>query len=103
MATRIITDAEVEKLLPMGECIEVMARALAALATPASSPPPPTGTTTHSTPGRSSTISRPAVPAPASTTGSSKGCTNVRPVASRTSWSLSNRVARSSWRITSAP
>src|SRR5204862_8087367 len=32
MATRIITEAEVEKLLPMGECVEVMAGALGALA-----------------------------------------------------------------------
>ena len=52
---------------------------LTAEATPPSSPPPPTGTTTSSTSGRSSTISSPVVPAPASTTASSNGCTNVRP------------------------
>ena len=78
-------------------------RAFTAVATPPSRPPPPTGTMTASTPGRSSTISRPAVPAPASTTGSSNGCTNVNPRASRTSASLANSVLRSSWKTISAP
>ena len=47
--------------------------------------------------------STPAVPAPARTTGSSKGWMKVSPLASRTSASLSNSVARSSWKTISAP
>jgi len=43
-----------------------------ARAVPASSPPPPTGTTIASRSGRSSSISRATVPWPAITAGSSK-------------------------------
>ena len=50
------------------------ARASAA-AMPASRPPPPSGATMASTSGRSSRISRPAVPLPAMNRSSSNGCT----------------------------
>ncbi len=46
-------------------------RPVTAVATPAISPPPPTGTTTVSTSGHSSTISSPIVPWPAITASSS--------------------------------
>ena len=55
---------------------------LTAAAIPPISPPPDIGTTTVRVPGRSARISRPAVPCPAITMGSSKGCTNVRPSSS---------------------
>ena len=44
-----------------------------AAATPAASPPPPTGTRTAATSGRSSAISSPTVPWPATIRGSSNG------------------------------
>src|SRR6266487_4267273 len=54
--------------------------ALTAVAIPETSPPPPTWTRTRSASGRSSRISRPTVPWPAITSGSSYGWTSVRPV-----------------------
>src|SRR3954470_9237407 len=49
------------------------------MATPLASPPPPTGTTTLARWGTSSSSSRPSVPCPATTSGSSKGCTKAMP------------------------
>src|SRR3954447_20932226 len=57
---------------------------------PPISPPPPTGTITASTSGASSSISRPTVPWPASTSGSSNGCTSVRPVSAMSASSRAN-------------
>ena len=54
-------------------------RALAAVATPLISPPPPMGTGRISRSGTSSSISRAMVPWPAMTSRSSKGWTKVRP------------------------
>ena len=54
-------------------------RALAATAIPATSPPPPTGTTSASRSGWSASSSRATVPCPAMTAGSSYGCTSTRP------------------------
>ena len=65
-----------------------------AAAIPETRPPPPQATTIVSTPGTSSRISSPTVPAPAITIGSSNGWTKVRPVCSRSSWSRSKRRAR---------
>ena len=53
--------------------------ALAATATPLTSPPPPTGTTSVSRSGACSSISSPSVPWPAITASSSKGWTRVQP------------------------
>ena len=53
--------------------------AFTALDTPEISPPPPIGTTTVWTSGRSSTSSRPSVPWPAISSRSSNGWTYVRP------------------------
>mmetsp|Transcript_6188 Transcript_6188/g.22649 ORF Transcript_6188/g.22649 Transcript_6188/m.22649 type:complete len:225 (-) Transcript_6188:885-1559(-) len=53
-----------------------------ASATPAMSPPPPTGTNTISSFGSCRTISNPTVPCPATTSGSSNGGTKVRPSSS---------------------
>src|SRR5215213_1780596 len=55
---------------------------LTAIAMPAHSPPPPTGTTTFARSGTASSSSRPSEPWPATTTGSSNGCTNARPPSS---------------------
>ncbi|MNC88087.1 hypothetical protein D3C83_38720 [compost metagenome] len=52
--------------------------ALAAVAMPAISPPPPIGTTSTSRFGACSSISMPNVPCPAITAASSNGCTSVR-------------------------
>ena len=52
---------------------------LTAIATPLMSPPPPMGTTTCSTSGSCSRISRPMVPCPAITQGSLKGWAKVYP------------------------
>ena len=52
--------------------------ALAAVATPAIRPPPPTDTTRVSRSGCSASISNASVPWPAATPSSSKGCTKVR-------------------------
>ena len=54
-------------------------RSLIADATPALNPPPPTGTSTVSTFGRSAAISRPTVPCPAMIRRSSYGGTSVSP------------------------
>ena len=53
-----------------------------AMATPDTSPPPPTGTTTQARSARSSTSSRPSVPWPATTAGSSNGWQNAMPASS---------------------
>src|SRR6266545_3635330 len=53
-----------------------------AVAIPETSPPPPTWTRITSASGTSSSISSPTVPWPAITSGSSYGCTSVRPVSS---------------------
>ena len=53
-----------------------------ATAIPDASPPPPTGTTTFARSWTSSSSSNPSVPWPATTSGSSKGCTNAIPVSS---------------------
>ena len=55
-------------------------RDLTAIAVPESSPPPPTGAITMSSSGNSSINSSAAVPWPAITRTSSKGCTSVAPV-----------------------
>jgi len=55
-------------------------RARSAIAIPDASPPPPIGITTVPASGACSTSSRPIVPWPAITSGSSNGCTNVAPV-----------------------
>ena len=55
------------------------ARAFTATATPETSPPPPTGTSTASSPGTCSTTSSPSVPWPAMISSSSKGWTKVSP------------------------
>ena len=47
------------------------------------SPPPPSGTTTQARSARSSTSSRPSVPCPATTAGSSNGWQNAMPLARR--------------------
>ena len=66
---------------------------LRATVTPPSSPPPPTAITTTSTSGRSSRISRPHEPLPSRTSGSSYGCTSVRPRSSRMRCRCSQRLA----------
>ena len=53
--------------------------ALIASATPAHSPPPPTGMTTLARSGTSSSSSSPSEPWPATIAGSSNGCTNASP------------------------
>jgi hypothetical protein len=68
---------------------------LTAATIPDTSPPPPTGTITTSTSGTSSTISRPTVPWPAITSGSSYGWTRVRPVDSISSSRCSNAAGMS--------
>ncbi len=55
-------------------------RAESAAAIPPISPPPPTGTATTSAVGTSSASSRPIVPWPATTNGSSNGGTSTAPV-----------------------
>ena len=50
-----------------------------AMAMPLARPPPPTGTTTFARSGTSSSSSSPSVPCPATTSGSSKGCTKAMP------------------------
>src|SRR3954468_890800 len=80
-------------------CVSAMAATM-----PPIRPPPPTGTTTASASGASSSISSPTVPWPASTIGSSKGGTSVRPVSSISSCRRSNASAGScAWRSTCAP
>ena len=59
--------------------------ALTAIAIPASTPPPPHGTTTVSTSGACSTISSPTVPWPATTSVLSKGWISTAPVCSSNS------------------
>ena len=56
--------------------------ALTAIAIPASSPPPPVGTSTVWTSGACSRISRPAVPCPATMSTWSKGWISTAPVRS---------------------
>ena len=56
--------------------------ALTAIAIPASTPPPPHGTTTVSTSGACSTISSPTVPWPATTSVLSNGWISTAPVCS---------------------
>ena len=58
---------------------------LIASATPAMSPPPPTGTRMASMSGRCSRSSSPSEPCPATTRASSNGCTKVSPRAVATS------------------
>ena len=71
---------------PSGSTATIRApRDAAATVIPETSPPPPTGTTITSTRGSSSRISSPTVPWPASTSGSSNGCTSVAPVSARCS------------------
>src|ERR671916_625320 len=55
---------------------------LTAIATPAHSPPPPTGITTRARSGTSSSSSSPSEPWPATTSGSSNGCTKASPPSS---------------------
>ena len=74
-----------------------------AAATPAISPPPPTGTTTVWTSGTSASTSRPTVPCPAMTSGWSNGGMSTAPVsaenraaaasASSTAWPTSSTLA----------
>ena len=52
---------------------------LTAIAMPLARPPPPTGTTILARSGTSSSSSRPSVPWPATTSGSSNGCTKAMP------------------------
>ena len=78
--------------------------ALAATAIPAIRPPPPMGTTSVSTSGAASSTSRATVPWPAITSGSSNGCTYVRPSSSATrSASACASSKTSPERITRAP
>jgi hypothetical protein len=63
---------------------------LAAIAMPAASPPPPTGTAIVRTPGHCSTISRPTVPCPATTSGCSKGWMKTEPQLSASSFARIN-------------
>ena len=60
------------------------ARAFSTVATPASRPPPPTGTSTTAGRGHSSRISSASVPCPAAVRASSKAWTKTAPSASRT-------------------
>ena len=66
-----------------------------AVAMPETSPPPPTWTSTTSASGTSSSISTPTVPWPAITSGSSYGCTSVRPVSSTSRSRCSNAAGMS--------
>ncbi len=61
-------------------------RALAAVAQPAISPPPPIWTMIASRSGLSSSISAATVPWPAMTSTSSKGCTSTRSNWRRMAW-----------------
>ena len=65
--------------------------ALIAVPIPDASPPPLTGTSTLSTSGRSSAISRPIVPCPAMMSGWSNGGTSTPPVCSTTSAATCSR------------
>ena len=76
--------------------------ALSATATPEISAPPPMLTRTSVSGGASSASSRPTVPWPASTVGSSNGCTSVIPSATNSS-SSANAPAMSSVSRSSAP
>jgi hypothetical protein len=79
-----------------------MARVTVAM--PETSPPPPTATTSVSRSGWARSISRPMVPCPAITSGSSKGCTKASPCSSarRIAWSRASSKP-SPWSSTSAP
>src|SRR2546428_5007680 len=78
-------------------------RSVSATARPAMRPPPPTATTTRPTFGSSSSISRPIVPCPAITSGSSCGWISVAPRDVRSASSRSPSVTRSLWKTISAP
>ena len=78
--------------------------ALAAVAMPLISPPPPIGTTSTSRSGTAASISSATVPAPEITAGSSNGWTKTSPCSPSSclawAWASSNR---SPWRMTVAP
>ena len=78
--------------------------ALIASAIPASSPPPPVGTSTVRTSGACSSTSSPQVPWPVRMSGWSKGWMNTAPVSSENCWArTSASVSESPWKSTSAP
>ena len=64
-----------------------------AIATPAASPPPPTGMTTRARSGTCSSSSSPSDPWPATMSGSSNGCTKAAP-ATRARWPARRRCTR---------
>ncbi len=69
------TGAQLEAWTPI---TSIEARAdFSAIATPLTSPPPPTGTITRARSSTCSSNSSPIVPCPAITSGSSNGCTNA--------------------------
>ena len=70
--------------------------ALAAVATPEISPPPPTGMINTARSGLASSISSPTVPWPAITAGSAKGCTKVRPSVSASAMAWGSALLTSS-------
>ena len=70
---------------------------LTAIAVPAISPPPPNGTITIERSAMSSSSSRPIVPCPATTAGSSNGEQNAMPVSVACAWAASTAA------LTSAP
>src|SRR5581483_8380423 len=76
-------------VLVSGSTATTRTRSPIAVWMPEISPPPPTPTITASVSGASSSTSRPTVPAPAITSGSSNGCTSVRPVSAIRSCSRS--------------
>ena len=78
--------------------------ALAAVATPLISPPPPIGTTSVSSAGCSASISSASVPWPAMMAWSSNGCTKLRPCSRARACACALAASSvSPCRITSAP